>query len=53
MSAPKTFNDLPLATCPLSIEERAVGQAVRYLAARGLLEPHPSNTRLVRILMEL
>lgn len=32
---------------------RAVGQAVRYLAARGLLEPHPSNARLVRILMEL
>lgn len=31
---------------------RDVGQAVRYLAARGLLEPHPSNARLVRPLME-
>ena len=32
---------------------RAVGVAVRYLAARGLLEPHPINPRLGRILMEL
>lgn len=31
---------------------RAVGQAVRYLAARGLLESHPTNARLVRPLME-
>ena len=30
-----------------------VGRAVRYLASRGLLESHPSNARLVRILMEL
>lgn len=32
---------------------RAVGRAVRYLAARGLLEPHPSNARLVRPLVEI
>lgn len=31
---------------------REVGRAVRYLAARGLVEPHPSNARLVRILVE-
>lgn len=31
---------------------RAVGRAVRYLAARDLLEPHPSNARLVRPLVE-
>lgn len=29
-----------------------VGRAVRYLSARGLVEPHPSNARLVRILVE-
>ena len=31
----------------------AVGQAVRYLVARGLLEPHPTNARLVRFLFAL